>query len=150
MNELCCGRPCCGHQPTSGFCAQAVPINDSFLVPFLALSTCFPLLRGQESMSEVSCLCSQAVLHQSGSRIWASQSPHMLLPAHLLTQWDGRGTPQANTGAFFTLAFGSKADSSQETGESGTASLRLFASGLRAHKSCKPHLTLERYLIYAV
>lgn len=101
MDELYCGRCCCGHQPTSGFCAQAVPINASFLVPFLALSTCFPLLRGQESMSEVSCLCSQAVLHQSSSGTWASQSPHMLLPAHLLTQWDDQGMPQANTGTFY-------------------------------------------------
>lgn len=50
----------------------------------------------------------------------------------------------------FTPSFGAKADSSQKRGESGSIGFSLFARSLRAHKSCKPHLTLERHLIYAV
>ena len=59
----------------------------SFLVPFLPLSTCFPLHRSQQSMSEASCLCSWAILPPKGLETHVSQRPHM----PLLIQWQTPG-----------------------------------------------------------
>lgn len=106
----------------------------------------FPLPRSQQSMSEASCLCSWAVLPQKGAGTETSQRPCMFLPACPSSGMAGGNLRQTP----FTLAFGAKSGSSQKAGDSGPVGLSLFARGLRAHKSCKPHLTLERHLIYAV
>lgn len=143
------GYPYCWHQLTSGFFAQAIPLNDfpSF-APFLARSTCFPLHRSQQSMSEASCLCSQVVLFRKCPGTKASQSPHMFLSAHSPSGM-AQEHPRQTQGPF-TLAYGAKSVGSQKEGESVLLVKACLQGAPRAYKSCKPHLALERHLIYTV
>lgn len=65
-------------------------------------------------------------------------------PACLL----GPGAPQTDTGGL-SPAFGTKSEITQKGGEAGTVGLSLFSRVPEAHKSCKPLLTLEIFLVFA-
>lgn len=101
MDELCSGCPCCSHQPTSGFSAQAVPIND-FPSLFLSWrSICFPLHRNQQSVRGFLSVLSNS-RPQRGSGTGPLKGCTCSCPAGLFTEWDGLEPPEANTGTFYS------------------------------------------------
>lgn len=143
------GCPCCRHQPTSGFCAQAVPIND-FPSMFVSWRSVPAFLYTEASR----------VVRGFLSVLLNSPSPEGRRDLGLSKATHAPACPPAHLVAWPRNSLGKHRDllpqpleprpTAQKGGESGTIGFNLFARSLRAHTPCKPHLTLERHLIYAV